>query len=183
MEEADGSLLLWLGEPRYLEILRFGPDRPAPPEQFSFERAELGWMLFAGGDMNGDGQEDIVLGATVPWLQPTVIFGPLGPRIDASDNGSRDCRPRPTRLRPMSGRRRVCCRRYTKRRRIVRNDCRCAGLRQPSGRSSPVLSMRESRNERQLRAGSSGAASSLAEFVVGLLSPSAGPRCCSRRLP
>jgi hypothetical protein len=82
--ESDGTLLLWATAKRSITVLRWPPDRRnRDPSRIVFEPAGRDWMRFAIADLDRDGHDDMVLGSSVGFTPPTVLYGPLDPKLDA----------------------------------------------------------------------------------------------------
>jgi hypothetical protein len=94
--EADGSLLLWVGGEEVLLVLRWDAARSAEPQRWVLPRPARDWLRFGAGDLNADGHQDLVMGASARSISPIVVYGPLTPRVDeigrwiASQGRSRD---------------------------------------------------------------------------------------------
>jgi len=82
--ESDGSLMLWATAKRTITVLRWPASRrDRKPSRTVFEPAGRDWMRFATADLDRDGHNDLVLGSSVGFTPPTVLYGPLFPNLDA----------------------------------------------------------------------------------------------------
>lgn len=83
LRDADGSVLLFVARSHQLMIFRWPSDRlnAKRPEVTVLQRAGRDWMRFAVDDMDGDGYQDLVLGSSVGFVPPTVVFGPIYEKI------------------------------------------------------------------------------------------------------
>ena len=82
--ESDGSLMLWAAFKRTVTVLRWSADgRDRDPTEKVFERVGRDWIRFASSDLDNDGHDDLILGSSVGFIPPAVLYGPLYPNLDA----------------------------------------------------------------------------------------------------